>query len=712
MTANSAGRIGPGFLPAGLVAIGVVLLVATGVEVGQAVRLVAVVAIQGCTGALWWSLTRRRGPVPAMEALGMGLALGTLGALLAAQLLRTTPVGGVGWLAPTVLAVLVWVVTGRPNPRIEPAGRRDLAGLGVASAVGLLTLVPFWRSYPLTWTGWRHVNLDLMYQESLVRSLAGFGPGDNILAAGHRLGYHWFTHAWAGSLADTVRADSFVTITRVVPLVALLGSTAVAMAWSQRLSKVVWVPGTAALLVAATGFVGTSAGRGGLLPPLSPSLGFSLPWLLAGSLLVTEHLAGRIGRRGIAVLALLAAGCVGGKVTNGAALLAGIAGIGLATAGREAALAWRVMRLGLAAGVGVLLAYLLVVAGSSHRLSPGMAGSTAGHLGLEPVDGTVGFALGSLSLILAMTARWIGFAGVLANRERRREPFVAYSVAVALVGLLGTVSLTHVANSQIFFVLSASAVLSVSAAVGLGDLAAHEVVRGVAGRLLVVVGLGAAALGSAMHVAGAGGLLGWAAPLAVWLLVGGAAVLVTWRGDGTSRRRVFRLVAVGLVVAAIGSTGAGTVQELVRNTGPADPYDDFAWTEDHRAAAAWLEEAADERDIVATNRLCTDPAETPPECSSRWFLTSALGGRRMFVEGYDYGVGLDGLPDWATRRIAQSVAFADHPDRVAAAALWNAGVRWVWVDPTLTTTRSWAPYAQVAFRNDLVTILRLLPIGT
>jgi hypothetical protein len=50
--------------------------------------------------------------------------------------------------------------------------------------------------------------------------------------------------------------------------------------------------------------------------------------------------------------------------------------------------------------------------------------------------------------------------------------------------------------------------------------------------------------------------------------------------------------------------------------------------------------------------------------------------------------------------------FIDSPSASTAQPLCDAGVEWLWVDPSNTEVRDWAPYATVAFANDDAIILR------
>ena len=151
---------------------------------------------------------------------------------------------------------------------------------------------------------------DLYFFEAVSRGLAEFGPAQSILMTGGSLRYHWFSYAWAGELAQTSSAVPFATITRVLPLVTLVGVSMLVAAWAARLSRIRWVPTLAVLLVVAGGYAG--ALYGSVLNFDSPSQSMTTLWLLAlllAFVLVVEGTTSRVA--GLVTVAALAAACTG-----------------------------------------------------------------------------------------------------------------------------------------------------------------------------------------------------------------------------------------------------------------------------------------------------------------------------------------------------------------------------------------------------------------
>ena len=143
----------------------------------------------------------------------------------------------------------------------------------------------------------------------------------------------------------------------------------------------------------------------------------------------------------------------------------------------------------------------------------------------------------------------------------------------------------------------------------------------------------------------------WAPTGTAWL-----ALVVPWIGEavlglvlGSLRRAGKRgglflgvwTTATCLVVVSLaaGKLWKGNVVRIaVQASGQVDPSLTEAWTDGHRAALTWIAVNAPTEDLIATNRLCSNPTEAAPECASRVFLAAALTHRQILLEGYAYSV--------------------------------------------------------------------------
>jgi len=592
---------------------------------------------------------------------------------------------------------------------------------GVAVFVGILA---FWRNVPLRWQGWWAYYTDVVYHEALATSVSTWGPQDNIFLAGEPVRYHWLVHAWAGMTTHATDAAPFVVTTRLIPLVATVGLLTLAWTWARRLSTRSNVPILAVGLTALAmdvGYVGETLTYP--LSPYSPTAGFSGMWLIAASLVITEHVAGRL-RHPEFILGLLAFGCVGGRVSNAAVLLVALTFMAIAVSRNRDVLSL-VLRDLAAVVLGTGMGYTLLLFGAkggaaANALSLGLGGSARAFNYIVPPDSWPQILAGSVAVALSILAKWAGIGVLVATSTTRQRPEVWYFVGAGLAGIIAVIVLTHDGYSQLAFPMSASVLVVVASAWGLGEgLALLPEPKRFRLLSLAAVLAGALAIASSVvHHVGPELQRPWAvaAPVLVWAPILTLALVCRYSrvmGPVSGRFGISILTIWALCVASV---AAGVVTSIYAlRTSPsyrAAPTAPNAWTQQHVAANTWLRTHTPQEDIVATNRLCSDARESPPNCDARWFFTAAEGRRRMFIEGYGYAIGRRGLPQWAIERIVVSRRFANEPSEADSRTLIKAGVRWVYVDHASTTTRSWAPWGSTAFSNDVASIVRLTSADT
>jgi hypothetical protein len=705
------------------------LLLAGGIDPAQAGRLSLVVFVEVLGGALVWRLARGSVGPYLVEQIGMGLAIGSLLTLLSQQLLRVTPLAAQAWWLPTGVAVLVTLVlltlpATRGRLRMGDDARLsidEIGGVGVGLAAGALFIWYFWRGHPLGGSGWRHFWVDMPYHEALATSITTWGPGDNNLAVGTSVRYHWFVHAFAGTTTNAANAGPFVVITRVLPVLALLATVCLVWAWARRLSDRRSVPLLAVVITTVAFNLATTIPVDYMHElTLSPSMAFGAVWLLAASLAFTEHVNGRI-RWSLVLLGLLTIGAVGGKSSNAPALfcgvgLAALACVRLPDVRRRV---WPAFAVVLALGAAT---FAVVLLGSDGNLTF-HPGATAQVLGMLPGQGKRAVLVGTLATVLALSAKWTGLLALLPEGGTRRRPELWFGVGAAISGLLLAVALGHPGASQLYFPLSSGMIVSVISAWGLG-----EALRRMSGATLgaavavgVVAGGASVAFAHSIAVHGAGQSMAtlpprytWLAPVLVWML----PVALFLGAALRARMRVFGYLGVGLVgvlswglVTASAVTGQVATVDLARAAAPGTPAPNFdlAWSGSQSAPLLWLRDHSATNDVIATNRQCSAPQPTGQPCRStqRWFLTAALTHRRMYVEGADYA-NTQPHPAWIDRRAALSRRFVDTPNKADARALWAAGVRWVVVDLVSTDTRSWSGYGDPVYSTPTTIVLRLL----
>jgi len=145
-------------------------------------------------------------------------------------------------------------------------------------------------------------------------------------------------------------------------------------------------------------------------------------------------------------------------------------------------------------------------------------------------------------------------------------------------------------------------------------------------------------------------------------------------------------------------------------------WNHLAGSPDQLSAINWIRRNTPKDDIIATNRRCLQLEF----CGApRWLLLSALSHRQILLEG-----NTTGLPDstpWVDERKVLSEKFIEDPSSAMAEQLYKLGVRWHYVELNfienstgweslkLAQSRNWEPWAKIAYRNESVLILQLLP---
>ncbi len=688
-----------------------------------------IVAVQAATGAALWALVRRRGPVSVFELLGVGIALGTFASMLTGVMLVSTPLDGVGWLIPTFVAVpaLAWArARGHlADLRIRGNGAETAAVL-VGLVTGLALVAVNWSRVPLSAPTTKSF-ADLYFFEALSRGLAEFGPSQSILMSGGSLRYHWFTYAWAGDLAQDAGTAPFVVLTRILPLVTLIGVTAIVAAWAARLSHVRWVPTLAVLLIVAGGYAG--ALYGSILNFDSPSQAMTTMWLLGFAVVFLAYVRTDLSWPALLAIAAFAAACTGGKISH-ALVAAGGAGL-VVLVGLLARSTWwrRALVATVVAGASMAFVYVVVLSGVAvdRNLTETVAVKASTWQGLDPIAGRLGIGLGTAALVLAILARLGGLGWLLGRRASRLKPDVIFATGGVLVGLAAMLALRDGVN-ELWFILAASAPAAVLSADGIGSALKRvrrsesngPLNRPLLWSVVIAIPASVACLALSRNWSTNQALLNWLSPLSVWLLVplGALIVVAVFSRTRRSMVNVIALSIAGLAVASIATrpaavwtasraitTEAGTVQPVggglsetalpspILSSLDATTEVRYAW---RREAAEWIAAATPEDAIVATG----DPISA---------LVPALTGRQMYLAGqlYQAGLGRAGELDDVGSRAVNSRQFAATPTPQAARPLCDAGVDYVWLDGQLPGI---SPDA-VAFSNEGVTILNLAALG-
>lgn len=689
----------------------------TGVSWAASVLLTCFVALQGLGGAIWWRLLRPSRSAPVIEAIGMGLGLGSAAAMLTGLFVWW-------WLAPG-LAIATWlavVVGGRKAiAPLAPLPRSHLIAVAAGLAPGLVAFGVAIRNYPLAWTGlWTGYHGDMAFFEALGAGVARLGPLASIFMSGAEIRYHSLAYAWAGQLTLASDAAPFVVLTRLLPLVTLIAAVTLAAAWTVQLTRAWWAPSIAALLIVSGGFVGATYGS--VLNFDSPSQSMGAVWILALSLVLIQALDRVSLPWHLLSVSVLVVALTGGKVSTAAVVASGFAVVILAGFVRGAPWRWRALSVG-GIGVAALIGtYALLLAGSAN--AGGLRVFTlldraSSVQGLNPVVTPKGIVAGIALLIVAALPRWAGLAWLIGDRHTRWNPETAYGVGLALGGL-GTIAALSGGFNDLWFAVAAAAPLATLSAAGLAD-AAQSLGAGARRRIFMATGVGlvGAVIVAGVWATGSTGMIGvgwrWAGPLIGMAVALIAGALLCQHGQRSRMRATAAFTVIILVTMALPSRFVYAIaapfarsHEGSMSTVLFAPNEPFLPTRDQSVfpgltdtqaqAATWLRSHTPADALVATNLTLSAvvPALTR--------LTTYISDIHMQAP---YGRTSD-VPI-IQQREAESWAFIDEPSSVSVAPLCRAEVQWIWVDPSHTQARDWRPFASIAWQASDVVILRLEP---
>ncbi len=694
-----------------------------------------VIFIQIATGALFLLLIPALNMRSKYAITGLGLAIGTLLSMLSSVLLNSTALASMAWFIPTILVGLVCTLripALRQQLREFQVQRSESIAVTVGLAAGLILLAINWIRVPLSSIR-SGSSVDMYFLEALSRGISQFGPDHSILMSGGSLRYHWFTYGWAGELTQVAGLDSFVALTRFLPLVALLGMVLIAASWaaSIRINNKVspwWVPSLAALLIVVGGYTGALYGV--ILNFDSPSQSLTTVWLLGLVFLFLHGLRteSRLALMFIGLaIGLLALGTTGGKASHA---VVGLGGIGLVviTSLLFRKSDWkRAMSLGLAAALGIGIAYFWVLfgVGVQENLSEVIAVRASTWQGLDPVAGKWGPLLGTIAMLLAIIARLAGSTWLFTTASGRKSPELVFSLGAFLTGALALLFLREGIN-ELWFLLAASAPIAVISAYGVGQ--AQILLTGRIGKrravsiTLLIAGI--ASFGSLLLSRNWvfesipltffqwPGVLFWLAIVSVWFVIPMLAILVLRKLPETRQQS---LQSIALPILAVSVSALVLTSILTRpsvlwtesrplNTGfgivqPSDPSGagenkaserpvDSLGLEPGLNAADWLKRNSRVEDVVATNR---------PDSS----FIPAFAGNQMYLAGapYQYGLGAADQRVEIERRSLLSRSLTTGLNEGLLNALCQDGVDFAWIEAPTDSFAAMDVVASESFEN-------------
>ena len=631
------------------------------------------------------------------------------------------------WLIPTALALGVltaWLIlrklkissTKKQSYIINFSG---VVGL-VLSANALLVLNSLERIRNPVWWVWRFAKIqdpDVLFSESMMHSVGMYGNRDNIFFAGAKIQYHWFSFAWNDTLNAVYQTDSFAVSGLAAPVIVIFVIMCLIAAFASRfLNSRVSVP---LLVLAVASMCAGPIPFLRLLHPYSYSFNFSLIYSFAFVILLLSSDKSKFLTNGSLVF-LFTAVLVGSKISSVVALVFGLLLANVVSLMRKDKDSKHVFLLSSISALAVLLVWYRVYysanSSSSESIKFGFGTIFQQKAFIPGGLPAMAVTIGVVSIFLLITYSFTGVFWVRELRGLSTRFVLVFLLAGGISSLILGVLFYDVGENLAYLLQTAIALIlpiSIVALCNSKSGAGTKVFSGVG--IAVVIGVLAAKVswsvfdrvsGNSMRVVYESSLA-VLIPLAIGLLLFSIArVLFRF-----SSRRALILVAVSLITSATLGSYVSFASGFYQDGGDyhalrVDDADTITGATAYRELLIFLRDNSQVKDLVATNRYCSDSYESPPTCLALWNLTSAITRRQTLVEGLWPSYSESLAPEREKRRVLVE-QFVNKPSRISLDALVKYGVDWVVADYAVTKTRSWGEFAEIRFANDAGSILEL-----
>ena len=763
----------------GTLFFGVTVLAFTGLATLDIAAVLFISGLQIFIGALLWMWFRGENNLSFIESVGMGGAIGFSLSMLSSQIFRTILPTSIAWLFLPIVVVGVCLKYRRENSLNTKIVRHDQSDLIVVGSGSLLALSTTWywliptavtaviltswwmvrktlHDPPLThrilnqihgvigllvglkaifglvevsqirspqWWSLRFGVMqdpDLIFAESMMRSVRLFGKTDNIFFAGNQLHYHWFSFAWSDTLNAFYATEPFAISSRAAPFIVIFVILSLVWTIASRISLNQMGPPFAVLAVSAMCAGPIPFLR--VLHPYSYSFNFSIIYLFAIIVLLLTPLTRQL-KAGVLLVSLFSAVAVGSKVSTAPFLVAGFTSLTIYRYFKFRVDSLKYFLLAGASALSLISVWFLLFyekgkkSGSEFEI--GFADLFWQKAFMAKEISGLPFVVGTASLILLIVYPVFGLLKIGSIFKEHTQDAVVFSISAGFVGLICSLTFFDLLESSAYLTQASLAIFLPFSIVAVTNVAAGiEKHRLVFFATSFFIGATSAKVvwTAFAHVTGGGNLSIYKYSLLMFtpLILGAIAtgVLVGIFKFGAKNSLVFA-VALTIVFSTIGSylSFAPHFYRLSVSTHDLDfdPVDDLTGSSDYRELFNWISENSNQADVVAVNRYCLVASELPADCLALWNLTSALSGRQMLAEGL-YPPGSQDLDSERERRRVLIDQFVKSPNDDLNQELQKYGVRFVIVDFAISAfsgSRTWAPFATIKFKSNAGLILEL-----
>jgi len=720
------------------------------------------------------------------EFCGFGIAFGSLITIGLDQVFRRTPISSFAWALPiTWIACSLYkrqVGTQRKSP--NGSGRDIIFCLGVALllsapewfwtfpvavllicfglnqtgrkildvarlTVGLFALIASVFSITSRPRGWWIEDSDFGLYEAISKTLSIWGFRDNINAVATPTRYHWFAYAWSGLIDRLSGAPPWISNTRAIPFMILVG--VVLMVWSV-LTRLGFSRNVVVFSLLAIGSFDTvqTWGRGFKLGIIaSPSQIYGSLVLLAFLYLLILFTDEKL-KFALPLLGGIAFCAVGAKVAHGA-ILAGALCVVIVHRRIRIRSPFNYFDLTLLASlIATYLSFFFVIGGgggSSRGMLVDQVAFVDGITGdFRPYGIMIHWIAAAILLTGMFGTQLFGLFAALLFYSPSQNVVKTFALGVAISGLFSALFLSGEFAVELFFTHAASSLLVVLfVPILVRELIEKRILDKPRALVFTILsGLGAGLIGSLLPNPNSGSLSAITLrtlPSLTGLIPVVVALIVTLK-----HRRVRSTHSLSQTFAVLGMLGllsfstTNFLINLAENT--IEEYPSFTSNFDSRTGnnmtdlletSDWLNDNTEPNIVLATNDFCR---EISPECNPQtdwdalmrfsmqctsdqvlrtddcnaggYQLLTAIIDRRFLAGNYYVGVS-DGsaIKPWIARRVLDSVDYAQDPSRTNALNLVNQGVDLFLLRKDLVTESSLKSFVNIIFENDSYLIARL-----
>lgn len=763
------------------------VLILSEVSLGVSIISSAFLAFQILGGGAILILFGKRILISWQEFCGVGIAVGSLLTIFLDQIFRNTPISKIAWATPLIWIVFIGKKYGDFKTLNFSIVKNYMSELLFIFGIVFLVLTPEWF-----WTlpfailmvitsvqfqkskfhfslvlaglttflisifsllrrpvGWWIEDSDFALYEAISKTLSIWGFRDNINAAETSTNYHWFAYAWAGLVDRITSAPSWVSNTRIVPVIIVSGTVLVAWSILERINfnrKVI----IGSLIIVGCFDTIQTWGRGFKLGVIaSPSQIYGTLLLLTFIYFLILFNEKKL-KFSLPLFFILGFSVVGAKVAHGVILAGAIGAVWLFGFFKTRTVFTYLSLQVLAVLIAIYTSFFFIIGGgggSSRGMLLDQVAFVDGITGDFRAYGLFVHWLAALILLFGMYGlQMFGVMAIISFYSSEQNYLKYFVIGTSITGLFSATFLSGEFAVELFFTHAASSILIILIApILLQELMTRQNYLSKNHLIATIAtGLISAAIATNLPNLDSGSIsaiLLRTLPSLAGLLPMACAFLLIIKSEkqktiSQSLKPFLVLALTGMTALSIGFYSINFVKNIIVEYPSFESnYKDRTGEDlpDLIQASAWINENISEAEIFATNDFCreiskscnpdtdwdsllnfsmnctTDQVLRSDDCNAGGYpLLTAIVDRRFLAGNYYVGIS-DGsaIKPWVVHRVLDSVKFAKDPSFESKKKLTSQGVTWFLLRRDLTNETSWSSFGTAEYSNDSYLVIKL-----